>query len=167
MNPRIALHLLQCLLLRGQVQHWEMHVGAASALPEAAAAMEHCVHVLGLGERAEETQFCPRRGPATRPDQGAWLTYPSQEHQSVTLQVLLSRMGSSHLLMVVLKKDRQTQMSVRQTLGDRVSVGSGTGMVNSFGMVQWRISCFHSTQAVLSTTRMWRQWYTLFCQGAG
>lgn len=33
----------------------------------------------------------------------AWLTCPNQEQQSVTLQVLLSRMGSSHLVIVVLK----------------------------------------------------------------
>ena len=70
----------------------------------AAAPMGRQVHVLGLGERAAETHFsCPRGGPATQLDQEAWLRWPNQEQQSVTVQVLLRRTGSSYLVTVVLQ----------------------------------------------------------------
>lgn len=103
MNPFIALHLLdvfssgvRCSLGRGMMELL-LHV------LRAAAPVGRSVHVLGLGQRAAETHFCPGGGPATQPDQEARLRWPNQEQQSVTVQLLLRRMGSSHLVTVVLK----------------------------------------------------------------
>lgn len=70
----------------------------------AAAPAGRRVHVQGLGDRAAETQCsCLRGGPSTQPHLETRLRWPNQEDQSVTVQVLLRRTGSSHIVTVVLK----------------------------------------------------------------